>query len=317
MARLARAAATALLAGLATCTGSADGTRADSDSPQVFTTDVHNFVTAFDAWTPADTGCSSLGQYLAAGSAGLAAYRAKMEMEAADLCHAVRHDTKRYAALKSKLPGIDSAQAMIADAFRKFRALVPDARLPAVYFVVGDEMSAGTTTHGRNPIVLVGAEMLGSLNGLPVLTVHEFVHAQQHYPAYKLLNAGPRFIRGTLLAQSIKEGSANFLAELTTGQIPSANVRAYGDAHEREIWRNFQHDMHDRQYSMWLYNGGNKKALGDRPTDLGYYVGYRITKSYYDRAIDKKAAIHDILSIHDFDDFLRKSAYAGNSALVN
>ena len=32
-------------------------------------------------------------------------------------------------------------------------------------------------------------------------------------------------------------------------------------------------------YSLWLYNGWNAKALGDRPPDLGYWMGYRITKS--------------------------------------
>jgi hypothetical protein len=228
----------------------------------VVTSDVHNFVAAFSQWTPADTTCPSLGGYLKAGSRGLKAYRDKMDMGPADLCRAVRRDPKRYAALRSKLPGIDSAQQAIEGAFAKFGALSPGATLPSVYFVVGDEMSGGTTTRGSAPIVLVGAELL---------------------------------------------------AELTTGHIAASSGDAYGDAHEPEIWRDFKHDMHSKDYSQWIYDGWNRKALDNRPVDLGYYVGYRITKAYYNKLADKRKAVRDILSIRDFDDFLVRSGHSGDA----
>ncbi len=278
----------------------------------VVTTDVRNFVAALDRWTPADSACLAFDGYLRAGSPGLKAYRDKMGMGPTELCSAIRHDPARYSALRAKVAGIDSAQRDIRAAFVKFAELSPGAKLPTVYFVVGDGMSGGTTTGGRNPIVLVGAELLGSLNGLPVLTVHEFVHTQQHYPLLKIFDAGPRFLHGTLLAQSVKEGSADFLAELATTQVAAVSRDAYGDAHEEEIWHDFERDMHGKDYSRWIYNGWNKKALGNRPSDLAYYVGYRITKAYYDRSVDKKAAIREILSIRDFDEFLRESGYNGS-----
>ena len=303
-----------LIAGLACGGSSRDSSSETAHSPSVVTSDVHNFVAGFSKWTPADTTCRSLDGYLKAGSAGLRTYRDKMGMGPTDLCRAVRRDPKRYAALQTKLPAIDSAQRAIDDAFAKFVALSPGATLPSVYFVVGDEMSGGTTTSGSAPIVLVGAELLGSLDGLPVLTVHELVHTQQHYPTLKIIAGGPQFIHGTVLAQSIKEGSANFLAELATGHAAAASLNAYGDTHEREIWRDFKRDMHSRDYSQWIYDGWNRKALGDRPIDLGYYVGYRITKAYYDKLTDKRKAIRDILSIRDFDDFLLQSGYSGDAA---
>jgi len=291
--------------------GGKDGGRHDPPGA-VVTSDVHNFLAALDTWAPADTACLAFDAYLRAGSLGLKAYSDKMGMGRKELCSAIRHDPTRYSALRSKIAGIDSAQRDIRAAFVKFAALSPGAKLPAVYFVVGDEMSGGTTTGGSNPIVLVGAELLGSLNGLPVLTVHEFVHTQQHYPLLKIFGAGPTFLHGTLLAQTIKEGSADFLAELATGQVAAVSRDAYGDAHEQQIWHDFERDMHGKDYSQWIYNGWNKKALGDRPTDLAYYVGYRITKAYYDGAADKKAAVREILSIHDFDEFLRESGYDGS-----
>lgn len=302
-----------LITGTSACRTRRDSTGSREAGPGVVTSDVHNFVTAFAGWTRSDTSCRSLDRYLDAGSPGLETYRAKFDMGRTDLCSAVRRDSSRYAALQSKMPGIDSAQRTIEGAFVKFAALVPGAVLPRVYFVVGDEIWGGTTTGGDDPIVLVGAERLGSLTDLPVLTVHELVHTQQHYPIFKVITGGPGFIRGTVLAQSIKEGSADFLAELATGQIAAPGRDAYGDAHEEQIWHDFQHDMHERDYSRWIYNGWNQKALGDRPADLGYYVGYRITKSYYDRATDRRKAIRDILEIGDFDRFLRASGYAGGS----
>jgi hypothetical protein len=40
-------------------------------------------------------------------------------------------------------------------------------------------------------------------------------------------------------------------------------------------------------------------------------MGYSITKAFYEIAHDKTHAVHDILNIRDFEDFLRRSGYAG------
>jgi uncharacterized protein YjaZ len=52
------------------------------------------------------------------------------------------------------------------------------------------------------------------------------------------------------------------------------------------------------------------KPPGDRPNDLGYFIGYRIAQAYYTRARDKRAAIRDILRVRDVDRLLRESGYA-------
>ncbi len=46
-----------------------------------------------------------------------------------------------------------------------------------------------------------------------------------------------------------------------------------------------------------------------KPADLGYYIGYKIVESYYNRAKDKKQVIKDILDIKDFNAFLKASGY--------
>ena len=43
--------------------------------------------------------------------------------------------------------------------------------------------------------------------------------------------------------------------------------------------------------------------------DLGYWVGYRIVKAYYQRAADKQQAFREILGLSDPQAFLNKSGW--------
>jgi len=56
--------------------------------------------------------------------------------------------------------------------------------------------------------------------------------------------------------------------------------------------------------SDWLYNG-----TLERPGDRGYWVGYRIVKSYYEHATDKRQAFREILQMSDPKAFLAKSRW--------
>jgi len=63
--------------------------------------------------------------------------------------------------------------------------------------------------------------------------------------------------------------------------------------------------MDKADLSKWLYNSTPKK-----PGDLGYWVGYRIVKSYYQRAADKRRALREILEMTDPKTFLAKSGWS-------
>jgi len=278
----------------------------ESNQLEVSASDVHHFVDAWKQLDASDSTCAPLSEYLRQESRGLKAYRSKFDVGQRDICSAIRRSPGRYAALESKLGALDSATRQIRVIFNKFAALHPMSNVPAVYFVVGNGIAGGTTTRGSNPIILIGMELNGSVDGLPGMIAHELVHTQQDYPLLGSMTRGP--VRGTVLLHSIKEGSANFIAELLTG-VPHRN--AYAEKHEAELWADFQRDANSKDYSRWLYNGWNTAALGDRPPDLGYWMGYRITKAYYENDADKKRALSDILSIRDFNAFLKASRYAG------
>ena len=276
----------------------------------VSTRDVHNFVAAFQQMNPADSGCAWLEPYFRGGTPGLAAYDQHFGVDREQLCATVLRAPDRYARLDSASAAFDSAAAQTQQLFEAFQHIDPAARPVPMYFVVGTGIAAGTTVGLREPVVLVAAERQGSTHGMVMTLLHEFVHTQQHYPVIGMLTGGPQILRGSVLRHSIAEGSADFLVELVTGE-PRHNV--YAEAHEAELWTNFQRDMHGTDYSQWLYNGQHP-ARGNVPPDLGYWMGYRITKAYYENAHDKPKAVHDILNIRDFDDFLRRSGYGGGAA---
>jgi len=79
-------------------------------------------------------------------------------------------------------------------------------------------------------------------------------------------------------------------------------VTAHG--HEAEIETSFVADEDKRDLTSWLYNG-----TMDKSGDIGYWVGYRIVKSYYQHATDKQAAIREIIEIKDPKAFLAKSGW--------
>ena len=65
--------------------------------------------------------------------------------------------------------------------------------------------------------------------------------------------------------------------------------------------------MHGTDTSEWLYNQGT--ATGERPGDLGYFIGYRIAEAFYERTADKRLALRAIIEVGDSDMFLAQSGY--------
>ena len=109
----------------------------------------------------------------------------------------------------------------------------------------------------------------------------------------------------TLLKAAIVEGMADFIGELISGKSSNERLLIYGKGKEKRIWADFKKEMYLDKASNWIANGDQETA--DKPTDLGYWVGYQICKAYYDNAKDKEQAIYDMLHITDYKKFLKES----------
>jgi hypothetical protein len=112
----------------------------------------------------------------------------------------------------------------------------------------------------------------------------------------------------TLLERSLIEGAAEFGAELLTGrpgEVTSAQMRALTRGHEKEIESAFLTEGDTTDLSKWLDN-----STYDKQGDLGYWVGYRIVKSYYQHDSDKRGALREIIEMTDPRAFLSKSGWS-------
>ena len=259
--------------------------------------------------------------YFLRASPGLAAFREAKGYDADAYVDAINRWPAYWDTVRPRTQGIALVMDRLAPLLRRLRELYPAARPATVYFEVGALRSAGTTLGDK---VLIGAEMAAGDTGVDVsqmpeglqrffrnyfasrpaenldlLIVHELVHTQQ------------RGERGSLLAQAVYEGVADFVAQQVTGRLPDLDYVRYGPAHDAAIKAAFRRDMHASAYDGWLYdNGDNPFAT----RDLGYYVGYAICSGYFARADDRPAALARMIELDYADpravaDFVADSGY--------
>lgn len=305
---LKRACAGALL--LLALSTAAWGQSPDPDAARLVTEDLDRFWEAFDRAAPEFPAEPFETLYLGRGSAGLKDFIRLRIGDATKLSDTVRKNAAYYSSIRESTKQIPQMERSIRSSFYALKYLYPDAVFPDVYFLVGRLTTGGTFSEKA---LLIGAEMYGRtpttpLEGLsdwlrqvlspgdrlPHIVAHELIHYQQKYPPNE-----------SLLGQAIREGSADFLSELISGRHINQHVHEFADPREAELWQEFQQKMHGKDFAGWLYS-----TTPGRPNDLGYWIGYKIVRSYYDRSSDKRQAIRDILEIKDFDAFLKKSGYA-------
>jgi hypothetical protein len=201
-------------------------------------------------------------------------------------------------------------------ALNAFKTLYPEAVFPKVFVVPGLLNSGGTASemglfigadmYGRSPAMPVHElsdwqeESIMDFSALPQLILHELMHFQQNYS--DVLH------EDTVLYKIIEEGVCDFLSELASG-VP-VNTEQLNHLSSPDIFKGIamelRRDLYTEDLSLWLYNGG---SIEDRPADLGYALGYLITKSYYQNAPDKRSALANLLNTDDMRSILRGSAY--------
>ncbi len=200
---------------------------------------------------------------------------------------------------------------------RNFKLIYPQAVFPKVYIVPGILNTGGTATEMG---MFVGGDMYGrsdqmptegltdwqkgaimNFSDLPSLILHELMHFQQGYRDVEN--------EETVLMGVIGEGVCDFLVELSSGkQLSNSNLDYLEEPENREfIMEELRTELFSKDNSKWLYNGG---SIEDRPHDLGYTVGYLITKSYYNLHEDKDKAVFELLNTDDVVSILKGSEYA-------
>ena len=289
---------------------------ANPDSVRIVTEDIARFWAAYDV-AAQDTARATQADayarlYLTPGTEGLLAYVAAKIGGADNLARRVAQRRRYYDSVRPQSLALASAEADIRNGMRRFQQLYPEATFPDVYLLVGALTSGGTSLP---PGLTIGSELysitedtpLDEIGGmaafarqsdaLPLIVVHELIHANQNW------NGPP-----TLLRIAIAEGGADFLSELAMESTVEPIYRTWGRAHERQVWDRFMAEKDGSDWSDWSGNSGVDR--GDWVGDLGYYVGYEIARGYYDQAADKRQAVRDLLRMEDPQAILATSGYA-------
>ena len=280
------------------------------------TSDIGNFWRAYDLAAKETDKAKRVAifqaEYLDKGSPGLKDFLRLRIKSAETLVGTIDRMPKYYASIRPQTLQVKRMEKRMRAAFKKFKSIYPEAVFPDVYFLIGVTNSGGTTGPSG---LLIGTEMYGktakspmdelsawlkvvlsTVDNVPAIVAHESCHYNQRY------NTAPD--QRHLLGKALQEGACDTIGELISGRNINEHLKVYGKTHDAEIWRDFEADMYKPDFSKWIYNAVTAK---DRPADLGYYVGYLITRTYYENAKDKRQAVHDILNIQDTRKFYEAS----------
>lgn len=297
-------------------------------STRIFTSDIDNFWVAYDSIQKTNEYSGKLDLikrlYTDKATKGLKAFMNARDYNDSVYVKVIEKYPKFWNSVRPNTLTIKTKTKELEAGVARLKQLYPELKDAEMYFTIGG-LNAGGTVSGN--MVLVGAELatgIGStdvsefkdewlkgmfanqsLDNIVSLNIHEYIHTQQTGYQNRVLN------------QAIKEGSCDLIAELVMNEFPQRKYISYGIAHEAEIKARFKKEMFTGNLANWFYNG-RQKGEG---ADLGYYVGYVISKMYYRNTKDKKQAIKDIIELNYSDnkaveDFLDKSKFFKEKAVT-
>ena len=242
--------------------------------------------------------------YISKGTPGLSAIMQARNYTAESYIYAIRNYPKFWNSVRNNTLSAKNYAKKIEKGLKKFNKIYPEAKPAKIYFTIGALRTNGTTMQDK---VLIGAEVAmtdtktyteeikkdfpylinyfntNPINDLEFLNVHEYIHTQQKST-----------IGNSLLAQTMMEGVAEFLTEVTLKtKSPNPQIE-FGFKNEEKIKQEYSKEMFSPNVYNWLWNSPDNQF---KMRDLGYFVGYAICKKYYEQADNKKQAIKDLIEL--------------------
>ena len=279
--------------------------------PEIQIDDVARFYRVYNEANGQPTAERLQHDYIDPGSDGLHRLGQLRNVTGVSIAEAIAKHPQIYADAQRSLALLPLVRRRVAVALQKLGELYPEAEFPPVTIVVGRGKPVGFADAKG---VVIGLEALAAVTWLEPnledrfvhVIAHEYAHVQQALKAPALYNDP----KPTVIGVSLIEGAAEFTAELISGSVSDTDLKEITKGREKEIETAFVADQDKTDLSHWLYNG-----TLTTPGDLGYWVGYRIIKSYYQHASDKRQALRQILEMTDPKAFLADSGWYQGIAL--
>ena len=276
--------------------------------PPIYIEDVSRFYHVYDQAHGHPTVAQIEQDYLVPGTDALYRFQKIRNVTAQRIFDENEKHPEVYTGARRCLAMLPNVKRRVTTALDKLYRLYPEAKSAPITILVGRGRPVGVTDSTG---VYIGIEALcfaDFMNPNPEdrfvhVIAHEYGHVQQS-EALKNLNPGDP--GATVLAISLGEGAADFIGELISGDVGDQAVWREAKGHEAEIEQAFVKDEDSTDISHWLYNGDGTAAHAG---DLGYWVGYRIVKAYYDHHANKRQALKDIIEMSDPKAFLAASGW--------
>ena len=278
---------------------------------EIQTEDVTRFYKVYEAASGHPTAAQIQHDYLDPCTEGLHHLMKVRNVTAERIAEAIATRPELYTDARTCLAVLPRVRDRLNAAFEKLLILYPQSQKPPVTIAVGRGRPLAISGPGDG--VQIGLEAMCAPNASFLnpnvddrfvhVIAHEYIHSQQDPTLSNKEHP-------TVLERSLLEGAAEFMGEMISGEVAYGAFRASTAGHETEIETRFAADVDKNDLSDWLDNTTPTK-LGD----LGYRVGYRIVKAYYQHARDKHAAVRKIIGLNDAHGFLAKSGWYPGIAL--
>jgi hypothetical protein len=298
-------------------------------SARIETSDISRFWAAYDRLADARTYEDSVRifqqGYLDPASEYFKRFIRIRDFTAKEYVKLIRQAPEFWASIRPLTERIADRKAEIQATLDSLARILPGFKQPDVCFAIGCLRTGGTTAKN---LILIGAEIaaadetveksalnawlqgvLGNTGDIVAMIAHEAIHTQQRGIPLGEFFSLLKHKRLTLLNTSIVEGSADFITHRFLGLNINGSLYAYGEAHHDQLWCEFALACDTARFTFgnWLYAGAKSK---DRPADLGYYIGCRISEAFYDQASNKTRALKILLRRGKYKKVYRQSGYA-------
>jgi hypothetical protein len=235
--------------------------------------------------------------YIARGTPGLRAYQARYPLSGTGLVNAIRRFPQDYASVGQRVDWLATQEDTLRRVLEHYARVVPGAVMLPVYFVVGEHFGVNSGSE-VGPLLSIenGAAQIEK-TALPEFIAHEMTHIQQ-FSAVGLARYRELYIsRPWLLGVVVREGIAEFVAELVTGRVTQPRAKEYFDRNKRQLWTEFQGLLCSTENGDWV---GARTRDPSRPRSLGYAIGAEIARMYYQAAPNKSEALKTLVSSDDY-----------------
>ena len=286
---------------------------------KIKTSDIDNFWNAYDKLKDTKDSVKTLqSAFFDKASPEFKKFIELSDLNAKDYINHIRYEPNFWKSIRPLTENIKTKKDNIKQLYINFSEIYPEFNPPNICFAISGLQAGGTTS---NNLILIGSEIaavnpeevdVSEINGflknifensdgdILKMISHELIHTQQP--------SGDNLENPTLLKLAIIEGSADFIGSLIYGKnIMNKAIYEYGEKNEKELWKEFYNDMKKNKSvdeTDWFYS-----YHSNRPADLGYYIGYKIVKSFYDNHKNKKQAIKEIIKMNAPKLFLKESGY--------